>query len=65
MCVVSGVVYVLRVCLCVWDVRFVFWCRGVLCCVVLCGVGAGVGVRCVVSVVCVVCVARHPENPNV
>ena len=44
----------------VWDVRFVFWCCGVLCCVVMCGVGAGVGAQCVVcgvcGVRCVVCV---------
>ena len=44
-------VYVLSVC----DVRFVFWCCGVLCCVVMCGVGAGVGVQCVVCGVCGVC----------
>ena len=43
----------------VWDVHFVFWCCRVLCCVVMYGVGAGVGVRCVVSVVWVrVWVAR-------
>ena len=46
----------------VCDVRFVFWCCGVLCSVVMCGVGAGAGVgaQCVVCVrgmcrVCVVC----------
>ena len=50
-----SVVYVLRVCV---DVRFVFWCCGVLCCVVKCGVGAGVGGQCVVCGVCVVCVWR-------
>ena len=43
------VVYVLRVCV---DVRFVFRCCGVLCCVVMFGVGAGVGVQCVVCGVC-------------
>ena len=58
-----SVVYVLR--MCVWDVRFVFWSCGVLCCVVMCGVGADVGAQCVVVVcvcvrwcVCVVCVWR-------
>ena len=34
---------------------FVFWCCGVLCCVVMCGVGAGVGAQCVVCGVCGVC----------
>ena len=64
---VCAVVYVLRVC--VWDVRFVWLCCGVLCCVVMCGVGAGVGVQCVVCglwcvcVVCVVCAAWHTELP--
>ena len=48
-----SVVYVLRVCV---DVRFVFWCCGVLCCVVMSVGGAGVGAQCVVCVVC--CVAR-------
>ena len=43
-----------------WDVRFVFLRCGVLCCVVMCGVGAGVGVQ------CVVCVARlGARNKNV
>ena len=48
---------------------------GVLCCVVMCGVGAGVGVQCVVCgvcgvcawcvcVVCVVCVARLGTRKN-
>ena len=37
------------------DVRFVFWCCGVLCCVVVCGVGAGVGAQCVVCGVCGMC----------
>ena len=41
--------------LCLWDVRFVFWCCGVLCCVVLCGAGVVRNVWCVVSVVCVRC----------
>ena len=40
----------------VWDVRFVFWYCGVLCCVVMCGVSAGVGVQCVCAVWCVVSV---------
>ena len=53
---VCAVVYVLRVC--VWDVRFVFWCCGVLCCVVMCGVGAGDGVQCVVCGVSGVCAWR-------
>ena len=74
-CFVRGGVWcVVCVCWCVrcgacaekaWDVRFVFWCCGVLCCVVMCRVGAGVGVQCVVcgvcgvcGVVCVLCVAR-------
>ena len=39
----------------VWSVRFVFWCCAVLCCVVMCGVGAGAGVQCVVCGVCGVC----------
>ena len=39
----------------VWDVRFVFWCCDVLCCVVMCGVGAGVGAECVVCGVCAWC----------
>ena len=57
-CVVCGVC---RECVCVWDVRFVFWCCGVLCCVVMCGVGACwcamCGVWCLwcVRVVCAVC----------
>ena len=38
-----------------WDVRFVIWCCGVLRCVVMCDVGAGVGVQCVVCGVCSVC----------
>ena len=42
----------------VCDARFVFWCCGVLCCVVMCGVGAGVGVQYVVCGVSVVCVTR-------
>ena len=42
-------VYVLRVC--VWDVRFVFWC----CVLCMCIVGAGVGAQCVVCGVCGVC----------
>ena len=46
-------VCVLRVC--VWDVRLVFWCCGVLCCVVMCGVGGGVSVQCVVCGVYGVC----------
>ena len=50
----------LVMCVCVkMVVRFVFWCCGVLCCVVMRGVGAGVGmcgVWCVLCVVCVVCV---------
>ena len=70
MCIVRGVcgvVYVLRVC--VWDVRFVIWCCGVLCCVVMCDVGAGVGVQCVVCGVCVcsvccLCVARLGTRKN-
>ena len=50
---------VVRVCLV--YVRFVFWCCGVLCCVITCGVGA----QCVVCGVCGVCVcgaAWHAEN---
>ena len=39
-----------------WDVRFVIWCCGVLCGVVLSGVGVVLNVWCVVSVVCVRCV---------
>ena len=34
---------------------FVIWCCGVLCCVVMCDVGAGVGVQCEVCGVCSVC----------
>ena len=37
------------------DVRLVFWCCGVLCCVVMCGIGGGVGVQCVVCGVYGVC----------
>ena len=54
---------VVRVCVCVesvcgvcaesvCDVRFVSWFRGVLCCVVMYGVGAGVHEMCVCGVVC-------------
>ena len=50
----DGVWRVVCVCWCVWDVRFVFWCCGVLCCVVMCGVGAGVGVA-MCGVQCLVC----------
>ena len=55
-CVCVGVrVLVCAESVCVWDVRFMFWCCGVLCCVVMCGVGAGVGVQCVVCSICGVC----------
>ena len=50
---VCGVVYVLSVC--VWDVRLVFWCCGVLCCVLMCGVGSGASVQCVAGGVYGVC----------
>ena len=59
------------VCWCVWMVcvgawLVSGWCCVVLCCVVLCGVGAGVGVQCVVCGVCAVCgAAWHAEKPSV